>query len=53
MVTLHVDLEIDFNTRPSTKIETMVLKGLYSTLTIFKRAKWICGFKLKGGEIDE
>jgi len=50
--TLHVPLEINFNKRPSKKIENMVLRGLHSTLTIFKRAGWICDYSMKGGEID-
>lgn len=50
--TLYVALEIDFNNRPSRKIENMVLRGLHSTLTIFKKAGWICDYNMKGGEID-
>jgi hypothetical protein len=49
--TLYINLEIDFN-RWSKKIETWVLRGLHSTLTIFKRAGWICDYKMKGGEIE-
>jgi len=51
-ITLHVALEIDFNKKPSKKIETWVFRGLHSTLIIFKRAGWICDYKMKGGELD-
>jgi hypothetical protein len=52
MVTLHLELEIDFNKQPTKKIETWVLKGIHSTLTIFKRARWICDYKLMGGKVE-
>jgi len=51
MTTLHLELDIDFNSW-SKKIENAVLKGIHSTLKIFKRAKWICDYNLKGGEIE-
>jgi len=52
MVTLNLKLDIDFNKKPTLKIENAVLKGIHSTLRIFKRAKWICDYDLKGGEIE-
>jgi len=49
--TLHVDLEIDFDTEPTQKLETKVLKELHKTLKVLKQVKWIYDYKLKGGKV--
>jgi len=49
--TLYVGLELDFNKRPSRKVEDMVLKALHSTLMLCKHAGWICDYDMKGGKV--
>ena len=52
MVTLHLGLEIDFNEESQLSNEQDVLKSLHTVLDSFVKGKWICDYKLKGGEID-